>query len=299
MSTSTSTTFYGQTSHAESLFEVLTKELRLRNYSQKTVKAYSSCIRSFVRYFSPRHPRELAEKEIRTYFLHLLDEKKLSAATVNQAFNALRFLYVELYHRPFTPGEIPRPKKEHKLPSVLSQDEVLKIFSRVHNVKHKTMLMLIYSAGLRVGESVRLKVSDIDGQRKMIHLRSAKGKKDRYTLLSDAALEMLREYYKQYRPKEYLFEGQGERLHLSERSVQAVFQRAIHEAGIRKPVSVHGLRHSFATHLLESGVDLRYIQELLGHSSSKTTEIYTHVSKKTLSRIQNPLDAALQQTKKK
>jgi site-specific recombinase XerD len=128
----------------------------------------------------------------------------------------------------------------------------------------------------------------------MIHLRGAKGKKDRYTLLSDAALQALREYYKKYKPKEFLFEGMGERAHLSERSIQNVFQRAVKRAGIKKQISIHGLRHSFATHLLESGVDLRYIQELLGHSSSKTTEIYTHVSKKSLGKIVNPLDQALQ-----
>lgn len=152
---------------------------------------------------------------------------------------------------------------------------------------------------LRVGESVRLKIQDIDSKRKVVHLRGAKGKKDRYTLLSNAALEVLRGYYRQYKPKTYLFEGQGERSHLAERSIQNVFQRAAAEAGIRKKVSVHSLRHSFATHLLESGVDLRYIQELLGHASSKTTEIYTHVSNKTLGKIVSPLDQALQRLKEK
>ena len=231
--------------------------------------------------------------------IYLIEEKKWQASTINQVFNALRFLYVELYKTKFVIESIPRPKREKKLPDVLSQNEILKIFSRVENLKHKTILMLIYSSGLRVGESVRLKISDIDGERRMIHLRSAKGKKDRYTTLSAAVLEMLRKYYKQYKPKDFLFEGQGERKHLAERSVQAVFKRAVKVAGINKPITVHGLRHSFATHLLESGVDLRYIQELLGHSSSKTTEVYTHVSKKSLSNIINPLDAALQHLKEK
>jgi integrase/recombinase XerD len=159
--------------------------------------------------------------------------------------------------------------------------------------------MLIYSAGLRVGESVNLTINDIDSERKLIHIHAGKGKKDRYTLLSDTALAMLRQYYKAYRPKEFLFEGQGDRAHLSERSIQNVFRRAVKAAGIKKQISIHGLRHSFATHLLESGVDLRYIQELLGHASSKTTEIYTHVSKKSLGKIINPLDQALQQLKTK
>ena len=276
----------------KTLFAVLAQELKLRNYGYRTLKAYR--LRSFIACFSPRHPRELTNEDIRTYLLYLIDKKKLEASTVNQVFNAIRFLYVELYKMPFIIDEVPRPGKERKLPPVLSQEEVLKTFSYVENLKHKTLLMLIYSAGLRVGESVRLKVADIDGDRRMIHLRGAKGKKDRYTLLLDAALQALREYYKKYKPKEFLFEGMGERTHLSERSIQNVIQHAVKRAGIKKQISIHGLRHSFATHLLESGVDLRYIQELLGHSSSKTTEIYTHVSKKSLGKIVNPLDQALQ-----
>jgi site-specific recombinase XerD len=281
------------------LLEVLTQEMQLRNYSPKTIKSYKSCIRGLINFSSPRHPRELKNEDIRGYLLYLIEHEHVAASTVNQVFNALRFLYVELYKKPFTVDSIPRPRKEKKLPTVLSQEEVLRIFSQVDNLKHKTMLMLIYSAGLRVGESVRLKVSDIDGLRKMIHLRNAKGKKDRYTLLSDTALETLREYYKQYKPQDFLFAGAEGRSHLSERSIQHVFERAREAAGIYKPISIHGLRHSFATHLLESGVDLRYIQEILGHNSSKTTEIYTHVSKKTLGKIINPLDVALQQTKTK
>jgi site-specific recombinase XerD len=223
----------------------------------------------------------------------LLEEKHKAAATVNQVFNALRFLYVELYKMPFAIGSIPRPRKEKRLPVVLDKSEALRIFDAVENLKHKTILMLIYSAGLRVGEAVRLRIEDVDSTRRLIHLKGAKGKKDRYTLLSDVVLERLREYYKEYKPKEYLFEGAVGRKHLAERSVQSVFERAAKAAGIRKPVSVHSLRHSFATHLLESGVDLRYIQELLGHSSSKTTEVYTHVSQKTLGKIVSPLDSAL------
>lgn len=281
------------------LFEVLTKELRLRNYSHKTIKAYLSCLRSFIRYFRPRHPRELTEQDIRDFLLHLIEAKKLAPATVNQIFNALRFLYVELYKMPFVIGSIPRPRTEKHLPVVLSQEEVLKIFDAINNLKHRVLLMLIYSAGLRVGESVRLRIEDIDSTRKLIHLRSAKGKKDRYTLLSDSVLDKLREYYKAYKPKEYLFEGANGRKHLAERSVQSIFKDAVAKTGIRKRVSVHTLRHSFATHLLESGTDLRYIQEILGHSSSKTTEIYTHVSRKTLGKIFNPLDQAIQQSKAK
>ncbi len=287
------------TEHPKMLFEVLRQELKLRNYSYKTLKAYRSCLRSFIRYFSPRHPRELTGEDVRKYLLYLIEEEGLTVGSINQVFNAIRFLYVELYKMPLLLYGIPRPLKEEKLPTILSEEEVMRILNVVHNLKHKTILMLIYSAGLRVGESVRLKISDIDSQRMLIHLRGAKERKDRYTLLSEAALEQLRAYYKVYKPKEYLFEGVSGRIHISERSVQHVFKRAAAAARIRKPVSVHSLRHSFATHLLESGVDLRYIQELLGHSRSETTEIYTHVSKRSLGKIVNPLDRAMKQIKKK
>lgn len=275
------------------LVDAMAGEMRLRNYSHKTIKAYKSCLRTFQSHLRDKPVTGITESEIRGFLLYLIDERRWAASSVNQMFNALRFLYVEVLKQPFRIGSIPRPKQEKKLPNVLSQEEVLRIFAHVDNLKHKVLLMLIYSAGLRVGESVRLKIGDIDGERKMIHLRGAKGKKDRYTLLSDHVLEALRRYYRAYRPREYLFEGQGRRSHLAERSIQAVFQRAVAAAGIRKPITVHGLRHSFATHLLESGIDLRYIQELLGHSSSKTTEIYTHVSRKSLGKILNPLDQAL------
>ena len=207
--------------------------------------------------------------------------------------NAIRFLYIDLYKLPFIIGSIPRPKKARKLPDILSAEEVIQILNSVENLKHQTVLMLIYSGGLRIGEAVRIKITDIDSKRKLIHIRNAKGKKDRYTLLSEFILEKLRLYYKEYKPKVFLFEGGNGRVHLAERSVQNVFQRAVKTAGINKKITVHTLRHSFATHLLENGTDLRYIQELLGHSSSKTTEIYTHVSKKSIANIVNPLDKAM------
>jgi len=234
-----------QTAPIPTLFNVLAKELRLRNYSHKTLKAYRSCLRSFIQHVAPKHPRDISNEEVRSYLLYLIDDKKLASATVNQVFNSLRFLYVELYKKPFVIGSLPRPKKEKKLPRILDQDEVLSIFKQIDNLKHRTILMLIYSAGLRIGESVSLKVSDIDSERKLIYLRSAKGKKDRYTILSDTILEMLREYYKKYKPTEYLFDGAEGRKHLSERSVQAVFERAVKSAKIQKNVTVHSLRHAF------------------------------------------------------
>jgi len=275
------------------LSEKLQQEMQLRNYSPKTIKAYQSWIRDLVQYCSPRHPRELASSDIRNYLLHLIQDNNLAVSSVNQVVNALRFLYVELYKMSFKIQDVPRPKKERKLPDIITQDEVIRILDTVTNLKHRTILMLIYSAGLRVGEAVRLKVNDIDSQRNLIHIRGAKGKKDRYTLLSSVLLEKLREYYKIYKPREYLFEGGNGRIHLAERSVQNVFKRAIKNAGIKKQITVHTLRHSFASHLLESGTDLRYIQEILGHASSRTTEIYTHVSKQVLGKIVSPLDQAM------
>ena len=182
-----------------------------------------------------------------------------------------------------------RPKKEKRLPVVLSEPEVVRIFAQMENLKHKCLLMLIYSAGLRIGEALNLKVADIDSARGQVSIRGAKGNKDRMSLLSASLLPLLRDYYQQYQPKKYLFEGMGVGKY-SARSAQAVLKRAVQKAKIQKKVTLHTLRHSFATHLLENGTDLRYIQTLLGHNSSRTTEIYTHVSTKALRDIRSPLD---------
>ena len=199
-----------------------------------------------------------------------------------------------------------RPRKDRKLPIVLNKDEVLKILSIQSNIKHKAILMLIYSAGLRVSEAVKLRVEDIDSKRGLVYIKVAKGRKDRYTILSNTTLEILRQYWKEYQPGNWLFEGVKHGRHISTRTIQAIFEQAKDKAGIKKDVSVHNLRHSFATHLLESGVDLRYIQELVGHKSSKTpiqsffltgqaTEVYTHVSRKSLGLIKSPLDTLLRE----
>jgi len=178
---------------------------------------------------------------------------------------------------------------------VLSKEEVKRILDVTTNIKHKAILMLMYSGGLRVGELVKLKPEDMDAERGVIHIRGSKGRKDRYTILSKSALVVLRKYYAHYNSKKWLFEGARPGRHISTRTVQAIFKYACEKAGIKKEVSAHSLRHSFATHLLESGVDLRYIQEILGHKSSKTTEIYTHVSKASIARIRSPLDTILEE----
>lgn len=274
------------------LFETFSKELRLRNYSPKTIKAYRSCLRAFVKFFLPRHPRELNENDIRNYLLHLIIQEKHASGTVNQVYNALRFLYVELYKKPFVIDSLPRPQREKKLPDVLSEAEMRQLFASVDNLKHRTMLMLAYASGLRVSELVRIRIEDIDGQRGLIHIRNAKGKRDRFTVLPESLRGQLLAYWREYRlgRSGWLFPGQRTDQHLAERSIQAVLERSLKRAGIEKPVSMHTLRHSFATHLLEHGVDLRYIQELLGHQSVRTTEIYTHVSNRVLGKIRSPLD---------
>lgn len=239
----------------------------------KTIKSYISNLRSFVKYFSPKHPRNITEEDIKKYLLHLITEKKLSASTVNQVFNALRFLYVDLYEKSFVIGKLPRPQKEKKLPDVLNEEEVLRIFKAVKNLKHRTMLMLAYASGLRVSEVVSLRIEDFDSDQRVIHIRGAKGKKDRYTILPESMIGILHNYWKEYKlgPNGWFFPGANTGYHLSARSIQNVFERVVNAAKINKPVSMHTLRHSFATHLLEAGTDLRYIQEVLGHSAREIT----------------------------
>lgn len=214
----------------------------------------------------------------------------MATSTLNIIINALKFYYGEILKKDFI-FEVKRPKKDRKLPVVLNREEIAKILLSITNIKHKAILTLIYSAGLRVGEIIKLKIEDIDTERMLIHIKGSKGRKDRYTLLSQRALEILKEYRKEYRPPKWLFPGQNKERHITTRTVEKVFANACRKAGIKKPVTVHTLRHSFATHLLEGGTDLRYIQELLGHKSSKTTEIYTHVSTKDIGKIRSPLDS--------
>ncbi len=263
----------------------------LRKYSQRTIKLYLYQNREFIE-FSKKKLSEVSNADIKDYLYQLVNDKRVSTSTLNTAtaINALKFYYGEVLKRRFV-YEIKRPRKDKKLPVVLSQGEVFQILSSVNNRKHKAILMLIYSAGLRVSEVVKLRPDDIDIQRKLIHIRSAKGRKDRYTMLSDVAIRTLMEYQKKYKPQGWLFSGQRKDTHITIRTVQKIFENVCKKTGVTKEVTVHSLRHSFTTHLLESGVDLRYIQELLGHKSSKTTEIYTHVSNRDIGKIKSPLDS--------
>jgi site-specific recombinase XerD len=219
----------------------------------------------------------------------LVKERGISISYQNQAINAIKFYYEKVAGGVRKFYQLERPLKEQKLPTVLSVEEIQAMIKATVNLKHKLLIMMCYSAGLRISELLNLRVTDLDSKRMQIKIAAAKGKKDRYSLLSEKMLPLLREYYKAYQPKEYLFEGLDGGPY-SERSMQAVVKEALEKAGVGKPATVHTLRHSFATHLLENGTDLRYIQTLLGHSSSKTTEVYTHVTSRALSGIKSPLD---------
>lgn len=282
----------GSPAGRRNFFDTVRQEMRLRNYSPRTIKSYLSCLKSYVSYFRPRHPRDLNDTDIRSYLIHAIEEKQFTPGTINQVINALRLLYIDLYRRPFVIESLPRPRKEQKLPDVLNDNELMRLFSSVKNLKHRTILMLAYASGLRVGEVVRLRVEDLDGERRLIHVRGAKGRKDRYTVFPESLRGQLIEYWKRFGLGRagWLFQGQSPDRHLAERSIQAVIQRAVEKASIKKRAAMHTLRHSFATHSLEQGTDLRYIQELLGHRSIKTTEIYTHVSNRDIGRIISPLD---------
>ena len=264
------------------------RALKLKNYSYRTIKSYVGHIRRFAEY-TKADMDGLTGEQVTDYLYYLIDINKRSASYVTQAVSALKVVYNEVL-KADTHIDFPRIKKEKKLPDILSKGEVTAIINSVTNLKHKALMVATYSAGLRVGETVALTVKDIDSKRMLIHVRQGKGAKDRYTLLSKKCLVVLRDYVRWYRPKEWLFESPDPRKHLSERSAQKVFEIACGKAGILKDVSIHSLRHSFATHLLEQGTDLRYIQALLDHSSPKTTQMYTHVSTKYIGNIESPLD---------
>jgi len=271
------------------LREQMKGDLELRGLSRRTQEIYLSQVRDFSRYFN-RSPLYLGEREIKEYLLYLIREKRASYSLVNQCYCALKFLYGTTLGRKWVMEKVPCTKRERDLPVVLDREEVEAVFSVTRNVKHRAILMLIYSSGLRVSEAARLKVSDIDSKRMVLRIRRSKGKKDRYSILSHVALEALREYWREYRPKEWLFPSRFPGKPLTERSIQRVFKKAKTLVGIKKPVSINTLRHTFATHLLEAGTDLHHIQLLLGHKSPKTTTIYLHVSRKELIRIVSPLD---------
>lgn len=260
-----------------------------RRYSKATRDNYVAQFKAFLRYIHPVPYTDFTEEDVHRYQLYLVEERKVSISTQNQAINSIKFYLEQVQGGDRRVYYVERPRKEVKLPTVLSEDEMKALLSRTHYVKHKCMLLLLYSAGLRVSELLALKQEDIDRGRKVIYVRGGKGRKDRVTLLSDIADRCIREYVEVVQPKEWLFEGPGGGRY-SAVSVNKIIKRSAERAGIQKRVSAHTLRHSFATHLLEHGTDLRYIQVLLGHENSKTTERYTQVTKKGFENLVSPLD---------
>lgn len=257
------------------------EDLRIRNYSPATVKAYVARVAAFAHYFG-RSPAVLGPPHVRQYQVHLSEEKHTSWPVFNQTVCALRFLYQTTLKKDWVIKHIPFPKGAKKLPVVLSVKEVGELLAAVKNRKHRAILETLYGAGLRLGEALRIRVSDIDSGRMVVHVREGKGRKDRYVALSPTLLARLREYWKHYRPSDVLFPGRAPQRPLSPSVVQTAVQEARQKADLRKAVHCHTLRHSFATHLLEAGVDLRTIQMLLGHRSLSTTAIYLHIASTSL-----------------
>jgi len=267
------------------------EELRLKGYSQETIRAYVGAVRNFA-LFHGRSPERLGAEEVRSYLLHMIDVKKLSRSTVVQAMCAIQFLYNRVLHQPCDISDVVFPKggRRKKLPVVLAENEVEQLLLAAANLKEQAILMTLYSAGLRVRELAELRPDDIDSDAMRIRVREGKGGKDRYTLLSPILLETLRRYFRKYRPQQWLFYGSTPQIAMPTRTVQRMVAAVALRAGLKKQVTPHLLRHSFATHLLEHGTNLRHIQELLGHASLKTTMIYTHVSPQALSQVVSPLD---------
>ncbi len=264
--------------------------LQSKRYSTNTIKNYGDALRSFLLFCREKPIDQITNEDVIMYNNEHILRHQLSASYQNQIVNAIKLFFSTIQNRSIEIEKIHRPKRAKVLPNVLSKEEVKRILEAHSNIKHKTMLCLIYSCGLRCGELLALKPAHIDANRNIVFLKNAKGKKDRIVPLSPKILEMLRTYYKIFRPKIFLFEGRVRGESYDARSLQLILKQALVKTGIKKPVSLHWLRHSYATHLLESGTDLRYIQELLGHSSSKTTEIYTHVSTKSIQKIKSPFD---------
>jgi site-specific recombinase XerD len=263
--------------------------LRSKRYSESTIMTYSEALKSFLVFYRNKTIAAITNEDVIVYNNEYILKNNLSASYQNQTINSIKLFFKIIHDSKIVIAELHRPKNAKTLPTVLSKEEAFRLIDATTNLKHKTLLALIYSAGLRISEAINMKITDIDSQRMLIHVKNAKGKKDRYTLLSTKVLGLLKEYYTVYKPKTFLFEGQsGEQY--SSRSAQAVLHQSAKKAGITKQISLHTLRHSFATHLLENGTDLRYIQDLLGHSSPKTTMIYTHVSSTSLKNIINPFD---------
>jgi site-specific recombinase XerD len=266
------------------------RRLQLKSYSDNTISTYTQAFAMFLDHFYEATVDTISKRSIEDYLLYLAREKKYSEASVHTMVNAIKFYYEHVLNSPKEYYELERPKKPLQIPRLFAREDIEKLLKATINLKHKTILMVCYSSGLRVSEVASLKVNAVDSKRMVINILNAKGKKDRIVPLSKTTLKYLREYYKAYQPKEYMFEGQNKDQPYSTRSIQAILQQAKKAAGIKAPGSVHALRHSYATHLLDKGLDITYIQKLLGHNDLKTTLRYLHVTTRDLAAIESPLE---------
>ena len=272
------------------LHDQMSEDLVLKAYSPHTQRAYLRCARHFAKHYM-RSPEDMGAQEVRDFLLHLVRDRKASPATLDMYVNALKFLYNITLKRPEAVEGISHPKRPKTLPVILSPEEVLRIFAAIRSVKHKAIIATAYAAGLRISEVCGLRLADIDSQRKRIHVRSGKGKKDRYVMLGESLLDLLRQYYQKARPQgEYLFPGYNPQRPICTTAVSQVLRKVVRQTGLTKKVSMHTLRHCFATHLLEAGTDIRILQVLLGHSSIRTTLRYTHITDRLLQKLVSPLD---------
>ncbi len=269
-------------------------KLRELRYSEQTVKTYTSLFEEFINFYPLLEMKTIGEQQIIQFIRYLVTDRKVSSSYQNQSINAIKFYYERVLGGQRKFYFLERPNKEKQLPVVCSEQEITAILKATDNLKHRAILMTIYSAGLRISEAIALRLTDIDADRMQIRVQQAKGKKDRYTLLSKKTLDILTTYQQEFKPSYWLFEGQssvpGKTVQYSTTSIGAILKQAVSKAGVKKKVTVHTLRHSFATHLLEHGTDLRYIQHLLGHENPKTTQIYTHITTKGFDQLKSPLD---------
>lgn len=269
--------------------EDVRRQLIIRQYSANTQKAYLGALQLLGRHFAERNPRHLQPLDIEHYLLYLAEQKNYSFSGLNLMVNAIKFLFEKVWNLPKTTYYLPRPRKTHTLPKVLDEEDIKKIFAQVKNPKHRLILYVAYSSGLRVSEVVNIRLTDIHRKSMQIRIEQSKGRKDRMVVLSKKVLSLMEDYYRRYRPKEYLFEGQYGGPY-SIRSAQMIFKRFKQMANVNIKGGIHLLRHSFATHLLEQGADIRLVQQQLGHNSVKTTQLYTHVTEKRNQHLRSPLD---------
>lgn len=273
--------------------ESFVQKLQLKAYSSSTITTYRNEFMQLLKLLKEKPVGNLTVEDLKRYMSYVLTKERLSENTAHSRLNALKFYFEQVLGREKFFYEIPRPKKVQKLPKVISEEKILEGLLKVANIKHRALLLLAYSAGMRVSEVVSLRVTDINSDRMQISINHAKGKKDRVVTLSKSILPILREYYVKYKPEVWLFEGTSSKEHYNARSAQQVFKDAYKKLGLPPQCSFHSLRHSYATHLLESGTDISYIQKLLGHNDIKTTLRYTQISKRDIGQIESPLDRVL------